>query len=165
VATGEGSGKPIKACRTGLEPKEDLPLLLHDDTRTIRRDIRKLRAKKGIYVAMRGQIQDGGPGVSHRGVAIGHWLAGLESLEVARRINHAPHTVARYIHTFCRGVFLRRKAFHGLQIALTVDVSPGGVRTFLPIHEAHRKQPECARRFEEIDPIGARHDEAGDGGC
>jgi hypothetical protein len=102
--------------------------------------------------------------VSHRGVAIGHWLAGLESVEVARRINRAPHTAERYIPTFCRGVFLRRKAFPELQIALTVDVSLGGVRTLLHVHEAHRKQPECARRFEEIDPIGARHDEAGDGG-
>jgi len=146
----------------GLLSQEDLSLLLHSDTRTIRRDIQALREQRGIYVATRGQIQDIGPGVSHKGVAIGHWLAGLESVEVARRINHTLHAVERYIHTFCRVVFLRRKEFHELQIALTVGISSGSVRTFLDIYEAHRKTPEYARRFEEIDLIGATHYEAED---
>jgi len=146
----------------GLLSQEDLAILLHSDTRTIRRDIRELREQRGIYVATRGQIQDIGPGVTHKGVAIGHWLAGLEPVEVARRINHTLHAVERYIHTFCRVVFLRRKEFHELQIALAVGISSGGVRTFLDIYEAHRKKPEYARRFEEIDLIGATHYEAED---
>ena len=146
----------------GLLSQEDLALLLHSDTRTIRRDIRELREKHGIFVATRGQIQDIGPGVSHKGVAIGHWLAGLEAVEVARRINHTLHAVERYIHTFCRVVFLARKGFHPLQIALTVGISSGGTRSFLDIYEAHRKRPEYARRFEEIDMIGAQHYEAED---
>lgn len=146
----------------GLLSQEDLALLLHSDTRTIRRDIRELREKLGIFVATRGQIQDIGPGVSHKGVAIGHWLAGLEAVEVARRINHTLHAVERYIHTFCRVVFLARKGFHPLQIALTVGISSGGTRSFLDIYEAHRKRPEYARRFEEIDMIGAQHYEAED---
>lgn len=146
----------------GLLSQEDLALLLHSDTRTIRRDIRELREQKGIYVATRGQIQDIGPGVSHKGVALGHYLAGLEPVEVARRINHTLHAVERYISHFCRCVFLRRKGFHELQIALTVGISSGGVRTFLDIYEAHRKKPEFERRFEEIDLIGATHYEAED---
>lgn len=146
----------------GLLSQEDLSLLLHSDTRTIRRDIRELREQQGIFVATRGQIQDIGPGVSHKGVAIGHWLNGLEPVEVARRINHTLHAVERYIHTFCRVVFLRRKDFQQLQIALTVGISSGGTRTFLEIYEAHREKPEYARRFEEIDMIGATHFEAED---
>jgi len=146
----------------GLLSQEDLALLLHSDTRTIRRDIRELREQKGIFVATRGQIQDIGPGVSHKGVALGHYLAGLEPVEVARRINHTLHAVERYISHFCRCVFLRRKGFHELQIALTVGISSGSVRTFLDIYEAHRKTPEYARRFEEIDLIGATHYEAED---
>lgn len=146
----------------GLLSQEDLALLLHSDTRTIRRDIRELREQRGIFVATRGQIQDIGPGVSHKGVAIGHWLAGLEPVEVARRINHTLHAVERYIHTFCRVVYLVRKGFHPHQISLTVGISSGGVRTFLDIYEAHRKKPEYAQRFEEIDLIGATHYEAED---
>lgn len=146
----------------GLLSQEDLALLLFCDVRTIRRDIRELREQRGIYVATRGQIQDIGPGVSHKGVAIGHWLVGMEPLEVARRINHTLHAVERYIHTFCRVVFLARKGFHPHAIALTVGISTGGTRTFLDIYEAHRKTPEYARRFEEIDLIGATHYEAED---
>ena len=146
----------------GLLSQEDLALVLHSDVRTIRRDIRELRETQGIHVATRGQIQDIGPGVSHKGVAIGHWLAGLEPVEVGRRINHTLHAVERYIHTFCRVVFLNRKGFHPLQIALTVGISSAGTRTFLEIYEAHRKKPEYARRFEEIDWIGAAHFEAED---
>jgi hypothetical protein len=146
----------------GLLSQEDLALLLFCDVRTIRRDIRELRERHGIYVATRGQIQDIGPGVTHKGVAIGHWLSGLEPVEVALRINHTLHAVERYIHTFCRVVFLRRKGFHELQIALTVGISSGGTRSFLDIYEAHRKKPEYERRFQEIDLIGAQHYEAED---
>ena len=146
----------------GLLSQEDLALLLFCDTRTVRRDIQELREQQGIFVATRGQIQDIGPGVSHKGVAIAHWLTGLETVEVARRINHTLHAVERYVHTFCRVVYLVRKGFHPHQIALTVGISSGGVRTFLEIYEAHRKKPEYARRFEEIDLIGATHYEAED---
>jgi len=146
----------------GLLSQEDLALLLQSDTRTIRRDIRELREQQGIFVATRGQIQDIGPGVSHKGVAIGHWLEGLEAVEVARRINHTLHAVERYIHTFCRVVFLARKGFHPLQIALTVGLSSGGTRSFLDIYEAHRHKKAYQRRFQEIDLIGAQHYEAED---
>lgn len=146
----------------GLLSQEDLALLLFCDTRTVRRDIQELREQQGIFVATRGQIQDIGPGVSHKGVAIAHWLAGLETVEVARRINHTLHAVERYIHTFSRVVYLVRKGFHPHQIALTVGISSGGVRTFLEIYDAHRKKPEYAKRFEEIDLIGATHYEAED---
>ena len=146
----------------GLLSQEDLALLLFCDTRTVRRDIQELREQQGIFVATRGQIQDIGPGVSHKGVAIAHWLTGLETVEVARRINHTLHAVERYVHTFCRVVYLVRKGFHPHQIALTIGISSGGVRTFLEIYEAHRKKPEYARRFEEIDLIGATHYEAED---
>ena len=146
----------------GLLSQEDLSMLIWCDTRTIRRDIREIREQQGIYVATRGQIQDIGPGVSHKGVAIKHWLNGLEALEVARRINHTLKATERYIHTFCRVAFLARKGFHPMQIALTVGISSGSVRTFLDIYEAHGKKPEYAKRFEELDLVGAQHFEVED---
>lgn len=146
----------------GLLSQEDLALLLCSDVRTIRRDIRELRETLSIFVATRGQIKDIGPGVSHKGVAIRHWLESMEPVEVARRINHTLKAVERYIHTFCRVVYLRRKAFHPFQISLTVGISTGSVATYLEIYEGHRAKPEFQRRFEEIDLIGASHFEAED---
>ena len=146
----------------GLLSQEDLALLLCSDVRTIRRDIRELRETNEIFVATRGQIKDIGPGVSHKGVAIRHWLEAMEPVDVARRINHTLKAVERYIHTFCRVVYLRRKAFHPYQIALTVGISTGSAATYLEIYEGHRAKPEFQRRFEEIDLIGASHFEAED---
>lgn len=146
----------------GLLSQEDLALLLCSDVRTIRRDIRQLREGSGIFVATRGQIKDIGPGVSHKGVAIRLWLEGLEPMEVGRRINHTLKATERYIHTFCRIVYLRRKAFHEYQIALTVGISTGSVTSYLEIYEGHRAKPEFQRRFEEIDFIGASHFETED---
>ena len=146
----------------GLLSQEDLALLLSSDVRTIRRDIRQLREEHGIFVATRGQIKDIGPGVSHKGVAIRHWLEGMERVDVARRINHTLKAVERYLHTFCRVVYLRRKGFHAFNIALTVGISTGSVGSYLEIYEGHRAKPEFQRRFEEIDLIGASHFEVED---
>jgi hypothetical protein len=146
----------------GLLSQEDLALLLSSDVRTIRRDIRRIRETSGIFVATRGQIKDIGPGVSHKGVAIRHWLEGLEPVEIARRINHTLKAVERYVHTFCRVVYLRQKAFHEYHIALTVGISTGSVTSYLEIYESHRAKPEFQRRFEELDLIGASHFDAED---
>jgi hypothetical protein len=72
----------------GLLSQEDLAQLLCCSVRTVRRDIRLLRERDGIIVATRGQQKDIGPTVSHKGVAIRHWLGGCEPLEVGRKIHH-----------------------------------------------------------------------------
>lgn len=146
----------------GLLSQEDLALLLACDVRTIRRDIRFQRETCGILVATRGQIDDIGPGVTHKAVAIRHWLEGAEPLSVANRIHHSLGAVERYIHTFCRCVFLLRQDFQPLQIALTVGISSAGVRTYLDIYELQKDQKAFASRFEEIDLIGKTHFEAED---
>ena len=141
----------------GLLSQEDLAQLLCCSVRTIRRDIRQLREGHGIVVATRGQQKDMGPSVSHKGVAIRHWLEGSEPLEVARKINHSLHAVERYLQHFSRVVFLLGKGFEPLQIALTVGISSANVKTYLEIHEATHWQSRYADRFREIALIGEQH--------
>ena len=145
----------------GLLSQEDLAQLLFCDVRTIRRDIRRLREQQGIHVATRGQQKDIGPGVSHRGVALRLWVEGKEPMDVARRINHSLAAVERYIQHFSRVVFLARKGFHPLQIALTVGISSAGVATYLDIYQTYKPQV-YQRRYKEIDLIGETHYEAED---
>ena len=145
----------------GLLSQEDLGQLLLCDVRTIRRDIRHYR-KLGIVVATRGQQEDIGPGVTHRGLASRHWLEGAEPVEVARRIHHSLHAVERYIQHFSRVVFLTRKAFPCLQIALTVGISAAAVNTYMSIYREHEHRPELGGRWQEIDLIGAANFEARD---
>jgi hypothetical protein len=145
----------------GLLSQEDLGRLLMSDVRTIRRDIRFHR-QSGIVVATRGQQEDIGPGVTHRGMAIRHWMEGAEPVEVARRIHHSLHAVERYIQHFSRVVFLTRKEFSPLQTALTVGISAAAVGTYTAIYREHEHRPEARRRWDEIDLIGAANFEARD---
>jgi transcription initiation factor IIE alpha subunit len=145
----------------GLLTQEDLAYLLSCDVRTVRRDIRAFR-DQGIHVPTRGQQEDIGPTVSHRALALRYWLEGDEPFAVARRINHSLHAVERYIQHFSRTVYLVRKQFHPLQIAMTVGISTMSVRTYLDIYDQYAKRPEFRRRWDEIDLVGAASYEAKD---
>jgi hypothetical protein len=145
----------------GLLTQEDLARLLHCDVRTIRRDVAAFR-KKDIIVATRGQQKDIGPGVSHRGVAIGHWIDGDDTPEVARKINHSLAAVERYIQTFARVVFLEQKQFDLFATALTMRISVAGVRTYREVLAGHRHRPEFKRRLQELEIIGGKFFEAED---
>lgn len=140
----------------GLLTQEDLAELLNTDVRTIRRDIRDLR-KNGVVVATRGQQKDIGPGVSHRGQAIRHWLEGKEPVEVARAINHSIGAVEKYLEKFKRVAYLRRKSFDDYQIALTVGMSVAAVKTFAEIYKEYKSLPFFRSRLEEIELVGEQH--------
>ena len=145
----------------GLLSQEDLAALLFCDVRTVRRDIREFRTKE-IRVATRGQQKDIGPGVTHRAVAIRHWIDGMEPVEVARRINHSLTAVERYLHTFARVAFLTQKEFDCFAMALTMGISVAGVKTYQEVFNEHRHRPEFQRRLQEIDVIGGKFYEAQD---
>ena len=145
----------------GLLTQEDLARLLHCDVRTIRRDVADFR-ERGIMVATRGQQKDIGPGVTHRGVAIAHWIDGKEPVEVARRINHSLAAVERYLQTFARVVFLKQKQFDCFASALTMGVSVASVKTYQAVYEEHRNRSEFKRRLKEIEIIGGKFYETQD---
>ena len=145
----------------GLLTQEDLARLLHCDVRTIRRDVADFR-ERGVMVATRGQQKDIGPGVTHRGVAIAHWIDGKEPVEVARRINHSLDAVERYLQTFARVVFLKQKQFDCFASALTMGISVASVKTYQAVYEEHRNRPEFKRRLKEIEIIGGKFYETQD---
>lgn len=145
----------------GLLSQEDLAQLLSCDVRTVRRDVRELR-RKDIVVATRGTVKDIGPGVTHRELALRHWFEGKERVDIARAISHSLCAVERYVQDFSRTVFLCRKGFKKLQIALALGKSCACVDICLGIYEKYRRRPEFKARFDEIDIIGSCHYEAED---
>ena len=145
----------------GLLTQEDLARLMFCDVRTIRRDIRDFR-QRGVMVATRGQQKDIGPGVTHRGVAVRHWVDGLEPVEVARRINHSLTAVERYLQTFARVAFLEEKGFDRFAMAMTMGISVAGVKTYQEVFNEHRHRPEFHRRVQEIEIIGGKYYESQD---
>jgi hypothetical protein len=147
--------------QNGLLSQEDLARLLHCDVRTIRRDVAEFR-KNEIVVATRGQQKDIGPGVSHRGVAIRHWIEGDDTPLIAQKIKHTLTAVERYIQTFARVVFLEQKQFDLFATALTMHISVSGVKTYRAILDEHRYRPEFKRRLQELEIIGGKFFEAED---
>lgn len=143
----------------GVLTQEDLGVLLACDERTIRRDIRQLRSQ-GIHVPTRGYLQDIGPTLSHKGLAIRHWLQGKEPVAVARAINHSLTAVERYLEDFKRVSLLVIKGLDQTAIARAANLSPALVKTYQDMYQEAQQAPAYAYRFQELtkliaDPVPA----------
>jgi hypothetical protein len=145
----------------GLLSQEDLSRILMCDVRTIRRDIKELR-KFGIIVPTRGTVKDIGPGVSHRAIAIRHWLEGKEPSEIATIIKHSLKAVENYLEKFKRVAYLRRKCFNDFEISRTIGISVNATKTFVEIYEEFRHKAFFKSRMQEIEISGAAFYQAQD---
>jgi len=138
----------------GLLTQEDLAKLLMSDVRTIRRDIKELRAS-GITVPTRGTIKDIGPGVSHRALAIRLWLEGKEPSEIVRQMKHSIKSVESYLEKFKRVAYLSRKGFTVFEISRTVGISVASAKTFLEIYKTFKDKAFFKQRMTEMEICGA----------
>ncbi|NGX61235.1 MAG: hypothetical protein K940chlam9_00718 [Chlamydiae bacterium] len=145
----------------GFLSQEDLAEFLMCDVRTVRRDTKELK-KLGIILPTRGQQKDIGPGVSHRAIAIRHWLEGKEPVAVAQQIKHSIAAVENYLQKFKRVAFLRRKGFTEFEIALTVGISVYASKTFCELYEEYKGKAFFKQRLEEINLVGGQYHQAQD---
>ena len=145
----------------GYLSQEDLSELLMSDVRTIRRDIKALKAL-GIITPTRGQQQDIGPGISHRAIAIRLWLEGKEPIEVAQYIKHSIEAVENYLQKFKRVSYLREKGFDKYEIAMTAGISVYATTTYLEIYSEFQGHSLFEQRLDEINIIGAQYYRAQD---
>ena len=148
----------------GVLTQEDLGVLLACDERTIRRDIKELR-EQGIHVPTRGYVQDIGPTLSHKGLAIRHWLEGKEPVAVARAINHSLSAVERYLEDFKRVSLLVMKGLDEIAIARAANMSPALVKTYQAMYQEAKEKPAYHYRFKELEQFiaGTSADSASDG--
>jgi hypothetical protein len=138
----------------GLLTQEDMSEILTCDPRTIRRDVKALKAR-GFVLPTRGQQQDIGPGVSHRALAVKKWVEGHEPVEIARLMRHSVASVESYLEKFKRVAWLsRQKQFNPFEIALTVGMSVVSVHTYLELCDEYRDTPQLAQRIEDIQAVG-----------
>ena len=145
----------------GFLTQEDLARLLWCDVRTVRRDIKDLKERR-IILPTRGQQKDIGPGVTHRAIAIRHWLEGKEPVEVAKQIKHSIKAVENYLQKFKRVAFLRRKEFNDFEIALTVGISVSASKTFSLLYEEYKGKAFFEQRVQEIELVGGQYWQAQD---
>ncbi len=134
----------------GVLTQEDLGVLLACDERTIRRDIKALRLL-GIHVPTRGYVKDIGPTLSHKGLAIRHWLQGKEPVAITRAINHSLTAVERYLEDFKRVSFLIMKGMDEIAIARAANMSPALVKTYQGMYREAKETKAYAYRFQELE--------------
>lgn len=145
----------------GLLTQEDLAQVLSCDARTVRRDIKALKLL-GIHIPTRGQQKDIGPTLTHKGVAIRHWLEGKEPQEVARAINHSLRAVERYLNHFARIIYCIGHGFSVLQTAFALGISNASVHAYLDIYQEFKGKEGFKLRLAELEAIGEAHHESGD---
>lgn len=136
----------------GVLTQEDLGVLLSCDERTVRRDIKDLRAQ-GIHVPTRGFVQDIGPTLSHKAQAIRHWLEGKEPVAVARAINHSLKAVERYLEDFKRVSLLAIKGLDATAITRAANLSPALVATYQAMYQEAKVKPNYGYRFQELSQL------------
>jgi DNA-binding Lrp family transcriptional regulator len=137
----------------GILTQEDLSRVLGVDARTIRRDVKQLKAE-GHVIPTRGQVKGVGRGQTHKVQIIELWLDRLGYDLIARRMYHTPQSIKRYISTFLRMVVLHRKGLSVAEIAFLTKSSERLVEDYLALYMAAlQSAPRLEKLAEELKRV------------
>ena len=158
VKAGEGSeglrrGRVLRLVEEALEQggvlsQEDLARALRVSARTVRRDVRALKAE-GHWVPTRGVVKGVGRGQTHKVRVIELWLDREGYDQIARWVHHTPQAIKRYVSTFLRVVVLHRQGAGEEEIAFVTGSSVRLVREYLALYEAALGQAQRREKLEE----------------
>jgi uncharacterized protein YerC len=138
----------------GLLTQEDLAVLLCSSRRTIRRDIKELK-EQGIEVPTRGNLQDIGPGVTHKSRVVKMWLEGYEYTDIEQKTGHSGLSVQRYLSGFSKAVRFYDRGYSLPEIRELTDMSERLTKEYLDLYEDCKDKPESKIRIMQIlsDPM------------
>lgn len=119
--------------RGGLLTQEDLADILEVSSRTIRRDIKKLK-EKDFEVSTRGTYQDIGPGVSHKTKIIKLYLEYNTYSDIQKKTRHSPTAIKRYIQNFGRVLLSFKNDLSIKETSRVVGVSGKLVKEYLELY-------------------------------
>ena len=132
----------------GLLTQEDLADILQVSTRTIRRDIKKLKAQN-LNVPTRGTYQDIGPGVSHKTKIIELYLEYNTYSEIQRKTRHSPGAIKRYINDFGRVLLSIKNKLSIKETAHIVGISERLVKEYTELYFKYNSS-EYKERIADI---------------
>lgn len=132
-----------------LLTQEDLAMLLCVTTRTIKRDIKELKAQ-GHVVPTRGTVQDIGPGVSHKTRIVELWLQGHEYTDLERMTGHSTGSIQRYLTGFARVARFQEQGYTLHEISNLTELSPKVVQEYVDLYHEHQDKPEAKERLDQV---------------
>jgi hypothetical protein len=121
-------------------------LLMHD-SRTIKRDIKEIRAS-GQTVITRGYIKDIGP-KTHRSQIINLYMEGLSEIDIKIHMKHSLRSVERYLQIFGRVVYCIEKKMEHKEIQFLVGISQNLMNEYAKLHNQYNSK-EYRFRLDEI---------------
>jgi hypothetical protein len=140
----------------GVLTQEDLARALSVNTRTIRRDVKVLKATEHL-VQTRGFVKGVGRGQTHKVQAIELRLDRKGYDEIARRIHHSSQAIKRYVSMFLRIVVLHRQGATVKEISFLTQSSVRLVQEYLKVYEAAMTEPHRREKLEEeLVRVGAQ---------
>lgn len=133
----------------GLLSQADLADILILDKSTVKRMVKKIKAKGGT-VPTRGEIKDIGPGLSHKARIVELLLKRYQPTEVALKTKHSIGSITRYFENFIKVAYLFDEGFSPLKISYLSGISEKVVAEYIDLYTRFRKKPFYKDTIEEI---------------
>jgi DNA-binding MarR family transcriptional regulator len=133
----------------GLLSHEDLQDILGVSCSTIKRIIKDYK-QQGIIVPTRGQIEDIGPGITHKEKIIELLVKGYLYSDVMIQTAHSEASIENYERKFVRIAYLHREGKNDLKIRVITGYSEALIKSFKDIYEKYIKTyPEAVNKMLE----------------
>lgn len=166
-AEGQRQGRILRLTEEALEQEgvlthEDLARALRVDVRTIRRDVKVLKAAAHL-VQTRGMVKGVGRGQTHKVKIIELWLDRQGYDKIARWVRHSPQAIKRYVSAFLRIASLQRQAVAKEEIAFLTGVSLRLVQDYIELYTAALETPHrCEKLAEELARVAPQAEDVGE---
>jgi len=125
----------------GTLSQEDLADILSLDTRTIRRMMKKLK-EKGLYLPTRGNIEDIGPGVTHKSRIIELLLKDYTYFQIQVYSGHCAQSIEHYERDFSRVVYFYTNSKSVRDIRVLTNQSEKVIKEYIEIYKSYLKKPD-----------------------
>lgn len=120
--------------------EDDLAYIIFNcGLRTIQRDIDAFK-KADVFIPIRGTVCDIGKSISHKIEAVKLYLAGKEVGEIARRINHSPNSIDRYVKKFIQVCVAIEHELKDPEISMLTESSYSLIAEYKKIYEQAQKE-------------------------
>lgn len=116
----------------------DLSLMLGVDYLLIGQLLAEAREESGLKLWTKGYYFDQGMRPTHKAEVIALYEAGVDEADIARRSQHSPRSVGRYIRDYERVKLLWESAVDPSAMAALIGLQPGVVRAYLKLLRKHR---------------------------
>lgn len=144
-----------RLCEEALEQKgilsqEDLARHLGCSVRTIKRDIKEIKAR-GAEVITRGVLHNIGRGQTHKVRIINMYLEGYTYSEIRRKTHHSTGAIKRYLESFIKVLLAqRRKIYQARAISQVTGLSEYVVSQYQQLIRESKKDKIKRKAIEDV---------------